>query len=748
MGAGNSSIATNEVNKSISSTITSVLQSQIDASSKALCSNAIHIENVSGCKMQFDGQTCDASVISSMMADTNFTEKTSQSVFDQTKQMSDALTDPGFGSFGNSSRSSNIQNLNVAVAKDVEMSMKTDCSVEARAINEIVVRNVTCTPGDSVDFKFGKQAVTVKMVADCVAKHGASTQAMQDLSTMTDQTAKATTKGGGLWDLIILLLMAPLLTFLMPLALRKGFTSFKDKDTSPLHTVAIVLSICLGICFVGWWPGYGAFQLGIAPWPYPYSEKDLSNGKQVCKDGVFDRTTVVNEFMFYDPNCFLYNQVNATTGPNCPDSEKEIHYKTCGLFSGKCKSAELDAEIARFKKVSKLCAEMPPLKGVQFCTEDNLAAIMFRDEYPTCKKLRAGVFVNEKVDTSGTVNVNPDVFLAAGEKFMEGVQDPIKVRCNGRPNCIDLEVTADDPDGTAKFLQSSPDDCLDPDYQTKKGLFILAKKKCKELNDTVPEVIRNTSEEGGLRHSYQEQCALSPTMYFTKCSGNRCTYQTDSTDVEVQRACRNDYTDCQDPEYLQDAGYVETMATLCKKRYDDWQGRHISFLQVTVAVYLIIVICIVALFIIGNKKRQQQRQMFDDMEARGEYTGRRHYGAGNMLGIPDSNIPPFTSKIVGQTGIFWGVLLFLFLAWATVGVPFGKLGAALEMAPLYNRSDDGEEAPFIRNLEDWDANQQKINGAIWTGVLTLLIIIWIVMHISARSRYKMFFDAQKQQPNL
>lgn len=751
MGAGNSSIATNEINKNISSSVTSVLQSQIDASSRALCMNSVELENISNCNMQFDGQTCDASVISSVTADTNFTEKTSQSVFDQTTQLSDALTDPGFGSFGNSSRSSNIQNLNVNVAKSVDMSMRTDCSVEARAINQIVVRNVKCTPGDTVNYKFGKQAVTVSMVADCVARHGASTESVQDLSTFTDQTAKATTKGGGLWDLIILLLMLPLMTFLMPLALRKGFTAFKDKDKpSPPTIGAIVLCVILGIAICGWWPGYMAFQLGVQPWPYPYSEKDMSNGRPVCKDGVFDRSTVMNSFMFYDPNCYIYNQVNKTTGSGCPEDAKQIHYKNCGIFSGKCDSPQLADEIDSFKKVAKICGEMPVLDGVEFCTAENLASIMFRDEYPTCQKYKDGVFINETFDLSSgaTPKVDPNVFWASGVKYQPGKEAPVPVLCNNRPNCVGTE---------SDLMKTSPDDCLDPDYQTRKGLFIQAKKQCMDLNAAVPEALKNNYDvEGGVKITLKNQCRQNPSMYFKGCNGDKCTYEPagckngncGGVPLDVIRACHNDYTGCEevDDEYRQDMEYVNGLEALCKKRYNDWEARNPVYWQWTIGVYLGLILCIVVLFVVGHKKQVQQRQKYDEMEARGEYTGRSHRAGYNALGLPDSYVPPFMGRMVGTPSVFWGMLLFLIMCWAVVGVPFGKLGAGLEMGPLYNKDENGNPSPFISKIENWKPEEQILSGAIWTGVFTVLIIILVASYARTRKKYAQFFQAQKNLP--
>lgn len=130
------------------------------------------------------------------------------------------------------------------------MHLETDCSQNISAVNDQSLTGVEidCTQGGSINFD--QQTASSEIVAQCAINQSGSADSTQTMTSLSEQDASLVKSGGYLWDIIILMLMIPLLLFLIPLAIRKGFTAFGNNDPRPKYI--FVLTIILLYYLVGY----------------------------------------------------------------------------------------------------------------------------------------------------------------------------------------------------------------------------------------------------------------------------------------------------------------------------------------------------------------------------------------------------------------------------------------------------------------------------------------------------------------
>ncbi|CAK9047638.1 unnamed protein product, partial [Durusdinium trenchii] len=396
-----------------------------------------------------------------------------------TKQSAESIEKSGVGKIGNVSKSSNVEKNFIKMAIDTSVALATDCSKRVSNLNEQVVENTSCEKYNTINF--AAQNATASIVSECTATAAGQSSALQDLTAIADQTAKATLKGGGLMEIILLMLMLPLMLFLIPLAIRKGFTAFRKKKPpmNGLMKASIACFVLFGLYFFLVYPGFAAWRFGAAPWPNPKSTTKDSEGDVVCQDGVYKKESILNTFMFVDRECTIARAEDPSA--TCDATDQQIYYEGCGLF-GACNATDFAADRGSFEDASTACAKIPP-DLVQYCRASDLALSLFADTYGSCKKCTDpaldlfGLFVAEGADCV-TADVDNTKYAAIGE-VMNDSGTFVANTCDSATEAGFCYATE------AALLAESPDDCMDVAYQQRKKTFSKLVRACQEIDATV-----------------------------------------------------------------------------------------------------------------------------------------------------------------------------------------------------------------------------------------------------------------------
>lgn len=599
------------------------LQSVVDTSSRTSCNNIQEVIGVDNCDIQFGKQVCEASILAQTTVSNTIENETTQKMFAQLSQEAASKVDLGFGALamGNSTEASNIARRKVETVNDINVAMKTDCVRDIQLVNaQRVVNSKNCK------VLFSDQVTTSNIVADCAVEATLNSKALQDLESVVSQKADATLKGGGIFELILLLLMIPLMLFLVPAALGKGIQVATNNPKKPVipglaKFLLVVLIFALGL----WYPGFGAWYFGVPPWPYPYESGLGADGKPICFEGKSDEDLIVNKTAWFDKNCI------AKHGGKCRnDKDRLVHYEECGVFSGKCSDPKAAADIDNFLETNMLCASIPA--NILSCNANNVAQKTIPQtsltSYEGCKlctnhKSPAfGLFISKDSKCDENTDVTLDKFAAISKMTIDTPQGPKEVEnkvmddevetsntCGltmdlGRTeNCVFAEKM-----NSESLSALGKDECLNPEYQNKKRFFVHAYSDCKKLQSKLGALGKpETTLEKPIPLSFQ--CPPRVEDFMTKCDKKGvCNYSSNNSDPtsEESKACRNDFTGCRDQAYMQDKKVDDAFMAGCKDMYEGWKGRKDAILYGTIAGYVLIVFTI--LFIIYRSLGQEQNQ--------------------------------------------------------------------------------------------------------------------------------------------
>jgi len=174
---------------------------------------SIKNSTLDNCKVQFSPQVCKATLLADFIGVNTLDVKLVQEVYKRTVQDVEEDLEVGPLPTDQSSFKSQYEKNKIRLINDTNMHLMTDCSRNVTAINEQTIENTTCT--DASEVNFAAQVNTPEIIAQCAIDQAGNLEASQALTALTDQKAKTTMSFSGLWDLIILLLMIPLLLFLI-----------------------------------------------------------------------------------------------------------------------------------------------------------------------------------------------------------------------------------------------------------------------------------------------------------------------------------------------------------------------------------------------------------------------------------------------------------------------------------------------------------------------------------------------------
>ena len=353
-GTSVSNTLTNELTSSITQTATQTVKGNLTVT----CQNVQEVVGATGCDITFGPQVCEASGLANVSTDADFSARATQDVYNSVDQVAKLKLE---GAVGDASRTSNIANNTLQVATTMVQAFTTDCSKNASAVNEQMVKD--CTNSKIV---FAAQNSTVRAAGDCSAKATARADAFQKLTNVVKQTAEAEIKGPNLFGFLGIFIIGILLLLIAPRLLASAvgsLASAKAKDpgeqqrrAAQAETIKVLAGLLIAYAaFV--WPGLLAAVLQIKPYVADLESDALcTDGKATGAAGEkfnIAPDQIVNDFAFWDPQCIL-----TRPGDECTQG---VHYKTCGVFSGRCDDPVLAQDLVRFENVSRACGKMAGL---------------------------------------------------------------------------------------------------------------------------------------------------------------------------------------------------------------------------------------------------------------------------------------------------------------------------------------------------------------------------------------------------
>lgn len=605
----NTSKMEQDIKTNITQKTSNRLSSEIDASSSIFCKNEQSIiGSVINCPVKFASQSCKAATMMSFVGSNSLENTTKQEIVDISEQInSQELKDIPLGS------NDSVQRMKMKAVYDqtneTVMALHTNCSVNIDAYNVQTVKDSECKDRGSINF--AAQSITAEAMAKCGATQGGTSETTQGLTKMIKQSSTQKIDGPSILDLLLPFLLIPLMLFLVPLSIRKGFSAFKSNSPPPtlMQRISSTLLYLFVLFIFLWWPGVGSWYLGI----WPYGEPTDIN--QTCVGGkIPDNFDFTNKFTTWDPLCLLSN-----ANP-CTDNDRFFHYQ-CGLMSGMCDSSESSyaSDMKRYQDYVKACGEIAK-NSIEMCTGEGVFAKTVGQKYSGCtlcdKGSYKGGFVKKGVTCNNNQKANYRTFLlnATGEG------DPTRGKADqclpGETNCIEKK---------SDYESNSPDDCLDPSYQSAKRRAARYVQKCDEINKHA--VLKNTKER---TFTLKNQCSSNPQSFLNcdrkgKCyylaegcvwkgSGNKPDkateqnfqdYDCSGATKQSLKACTNDFDGCQDRFYLQDSEADTYARTQCKKKYDSWYKVHVNG-AIGSGVTLGILLLIILVFAIMGRRSSAQ----------------------------------------------------------------------------------------------------------------------------------------------
>lgn len=750
-------IITNTIDNEFNQTINQTLTSTIDNATSAFCQNVQEVVNTKGCTVNFATQVCDASIVASLMASNTLTAETMQDLYKSTVQDASFVNEQSAAKALFDEEYSNVSNHEknkINMTANVALHLYTDCTRNISNVNLQSVRDTECEEYNVINF--AAQTSSSSIIADCAIEQAGTSKASQFLTAISQQTASVTKKGGYMWDLIILLLMIPLLLFLIPYAIRKGFT----KGMSGRTKVAFALSIITLIIATVWWPGFLSYRLGVFPWPYPWDQRPMGDDQgPVCgPTGEITRNDmIVNQFMWWDNECLVSTQGGQQPGV-CTTSEQSIHYEQCGLFNttNPCDDTDFLSDSVLYRDYLAACARGPDPGFVGFCEMGELAQKTFvdlptlglDDKVPaygdTCKRCDNpsdalfGLYIDANADCS-TASVDPLAFAAVGKTTNPNTGVVSDAVCEAADAGFCYDTMAD---LTAAFA----DDCSNEGYQTRKRQLSKMLRQCDDINAALTaggftDFVNTPSNPVSL----EVQCqGLRPSNWMDCNSDGTCNYipdgctlvgtaspaagpsNIDSYDCsgvldEVVKACRNDFTDCSDPDYVKDKKIQDGFAQLCKDRYEQWKKLNPTAWIATLAFYAVVIVITLLLF---WQNRAEWNPNMAGMRAAPPLGG----GGGGGLGQPR-----YVTSVMYGGSTKWYILITLIGFWLAAAVPFGLLGAAYQMPPVYKKDDVSGQSWTDRNVENFDPGKQLTMGWVWTSIATVMLVAFVVGMIRTRN---------------
>jgi len=615
MGA-QTSIMETKMEKEITQTSKKNLESSIEASSQVACQNLQEIKDSTiDCHVKFGVQSCDGQAIMDFVGQNTMEDTTKQDIIDITSQMNQQE----MSGVALLQAQTNIQRTNEKVAykqmQETNMTLSTDCSINLDLFNVQRIQNTECKDKGSITF--AAQKITALAMASCASKQGGKTESSQGLTKMMEQGSTQKLDGVSLMDILFPMIMGLVMVFFGPMLLARAAKRAIDvgryatkQEQPPPGPMTKMAKWVFGIFFIllfVWWPcPVGAWYLGV--WPYGEPAKDFKDSP--CINGKLKKDVVdTNKFVQWDGGC-AYQE-----GTVCSESDKLFSYK-CGIFSGSCTdpSEEMKKEMDAYKAYVKQCGKTP--RSVGECTGVSLysKSTPKTDKIDGCKVCTTGPykggFVKEDADC-GTAKAQYRKFMVDEEQ-------------KGATPCKDEEGEFCTSDVEA-YKTEFPDDCDDVGYQNiKRRVSGLLRGTCDTLNAVVPEGLKNTDTN---TFSVSNQCSATAPD-FMQCGDNgKCWYipagcvykegtrpkkltseselkdfDCSSVNKKVLAACRNDFTECTDPHYLEDSGYDKGAEELCKKAHEKWEGLHMTLLWVTIGIYLFLLFLAIGMTVVGGNR--------------------------------------------------------------------------------------------------------------------------------------------------
>lgn len=596
MGGG-SSKAVNNIKTTIDAAVNTTLSSTVNASANATCSNIQRVEGVECCVINFGDQTCEATAINEVVSSGRLDSTVTQGIAQQIAQSAQASVEGLLLGYAESEVSNRVKNY-VDIAVNTTQTFETDCSKNATGLNDQTVIDTYCGCGAEapenrgVDVNFGIQSITLEAMGSCVSDVVGSSQAAQDYSALIGQTAEASVSGVSLLELF-LAIIGPMLIFIIAPVGFKILTAPQKQNPTPAQAlqqsgarVRNTAFYFLLFALIVWYPGIVAWQLGAPPFQ---SNRTPIVDNQACRpDGTAREDFTINRFQWFDPDC-----VSKPAGSGCSEDDQYKSYTTCGVFgkANLCDDTEFETDRNLFDQMLAACSKITNLyqNRVPFGDVPTIASRTLREEdkWPSsCRicfsneegvkevnglyvqmdpvKLGSEDFPECKYDQPNPpascylpcTGVDPKAYMAAGT---DANGDPILCESTESEHCYESE---------AAYLNVSPSECLLPAYQQGKKKI---SKKLREV-EAAEDIYRQkfaTPEEpllGKLRIG--DMCSLQPFEWLN-CNGDfSCNYETqlpesDPNFVFADRACRNDFTDCQDAQFLADKAGQDAVDDKC-----------------------------------------------------------------------------------------------------------------------------------------------------------------------------------------
>lgn len=659
---GNQSKASTNIDNAVTSSIKSVMDSEVKASVNVACTNQQIVVGVHNCSIAFADQICDAIGTSNFAGSTTFSQETAQTIMNTITAKTDAMMSGITPSIMNKTDSHVVSKNLVDMSVDTAQSFHTDCTRDVRGINTQSVSDCT----DSA-IKFNPQTITAKVIGDCVANASGEFRAVQDIKNVIDVQATATMKGVDLFGVLFLYLCiavvviigGPMFIGRMKVALLQPTVTLSpaERQSNKQRFVMImVIMFTLIVSMVVWWPGIIAAKLKVWPYSYPnvdadYDPNNPGAGVPMCQDGKnLNRATFVNEFMWYDPLCL------STPDKPCTTQTKQKHYEGCGVFATKsgCDDPQHTTDRAAFAAILEACSDLALANAKpKSCNVTDVAqeAISTAMKYGSCMQCddpatgRAGYWVKQNGKCSvGFISERaylkqPGTFCTAGDV-----------------NCKNTE---------AELQQVSPEECMDTLYQNDKKKVAYILSAC----DKIQPLAVVKADANGVLPLLKYQCPPKASDYMLNCDANtgKCSYNAVSTDPYVIASCKNDLDGCcekdengalmcNDEKLQTDFDIYNHWNTVC---YDRWAKAAKLSLAALITICVYVLLFGIMIFLIMRAQSGAGPQV----------GGQGVSFAGGVSGAANTNANSFTS-----TSTRAKLAVAFFISGLLFGPPFGLLG--------------------------------------------------------------------------
>lgn len=610
----------NYVNDTVTQTVNTDINQVVEAETNVQCSNIQRVSNVQGCSITFAEQTCTAAATSTVTTNQAISTDVTQEVFRRQNQAFQQ-ENSGFRLGPEINLASNYTQWETDMAIKTVQSFKSDCTKNVSAVNEQSIENSTCTEKNEI--QFAAQSADVSLYSECVANQVGQANSTQNVVGILDQAISQTNKGIDLWSFLFLLLLPVLGIIGVATAFRILFSG-KKKYTPPENKAAIFLSYFILFSLLAW-NVLAAYFLGFGFFPYRPIQKN-SDGEFIAlcrRDRPINQDIVVNRFMWWDNDC-----ISDPDGA-CNDSKRQKNYKQCGLFKADgqgCDDPEFIASRTSFINMAKACSKLDYTAFPVYCRPADVAISLFAQEYPGCIQcintgpvLDAGfdvgnmwgTFVRLKEQVNDDPNFARDSII---DYCRANVVNPLYYAAVNGTTCESgEEVGLCYSEEQLESIQ--PNDCFNAGYQLRKKQYSQGRRACEDI--LANSFVEDQPEDEEI--PLAELCPPNVFDYFEKCDANtfECRYiasgcvdcDPDGNNCDCSAAnpvtvdsCRNDYTNCQDPGYLNDLEVYQSWEDRCRANWKQWEALNPWGTVWSVLIYFLVIIVIVVLFFVGNKR--------------------------------------------------------------------------------------------------------------------------------------------------